>query len=126
MSRRWRSMTLALAVSVVTLAAGGAALAASHPPRDLHAPEHPADDPAVTVTPTEDLVEGQFVNVEWSGFRKNLYVYIRECAPTITADTDCDDYTAVVSDTNGAGSALFEIHTGALTDTLTCDYQTPC
>jgi ABC-type phosphate transport system substrate-binding protein len=119
-------MALVLTVVLGLIGGGGAALAGSQGPRDPDRGRGPADDPVVTVDPTADLIEGQFLDVAWSGFRANAYVYVRQCAPTIAVDTDCTAWTAVVSDTNGAGSTLYEVLVGALTDTLTCDYQHAC
>jgi dienelactone hydrolase len=77
----------------------------------------------VTVTPTQDLADGQTVTVTWSGLTPGVSVNVLQCSVRQpTTATDCDLQTAKVlqPDPEGSGSLSLQIRTGAI-GSGTCD-----
>jgi ABC-type phosphate transport system substrate-binding protein len=102
------------------------------------APAGAAGGPTVTSTPPTALLDGQFVNVTWTGFPASAppdsleAVSISQCkAAPVHAMTDCAPSITGVSDTAGAGIASLQLHTGTVlardaVSTFACDHATAC
>ncbi|MGQ0744962.1 MAG: neocarzinostatin apoprotein domain-containing protein [Acidimicrobiales bacterium] len=88
----------------------------------------PADPEQVVVTPSTGLVDGQTVQVSFSGFTAEVPVLIRQCLPNPLAGEACDFETLVdtVTDADGAGSFPFTLRTSDGSLGLPCDAANPC
>jgi ABC-type phosphate transport system substrate-binding protein len=97
----------------------------------------PAAGPTVQATPTSGLLDGQFVDVTWSGFPAGTPtlqqgVAVSQCSehPVLPA-RDCALSELGITGTNGAGQLPIPVHTGAVQSrngatTFTCDEHHPC
>jgi acetyl esterase/lipase len=98
-------------------------------PFDPDAPLAPP--PTVVVTPDDDLVDGQVVTVEGSGFQPNAYVRAAQCGPDPTSEADCVANTIqyVPTDAHGAFTASLTVLAAISTQTGAVDCRTstaPC
>jgi hypothetical protein len=76
------------------------------------------------VSETTDLVDGQTVTVDYSGFPAGATIAVVQCTSAAPADTECDDKRISLgnADAQGAGTAEFTVHTGVVgADGSTCD-----
>lgn len=96
---------------------------------------------AVTATPNEQLVDGQYVDLAWSGFEPSGAVRARMCPADADAVDDCTrdsasgllagDSRAVRTGSNGIGSTPFIVKAGEV-DAMregvkfACDTEHPC
>jgi ABC-type phosphate transport system substrate-binding protein len=89
-----------------------------------------ADGPTVTVNPSSGLVDGQVVDVAWSGFSPSNPVYIRVCKRGTTSSDECalpgSNNDLVQSSDQGGGVARYQLVAGSLGsfqcgDTRACD-----
>jgi phosphate transport system substrate-binding protein len=109
-------------------------------PGPLHAS---AAGPALTVSPATELVDGQYVQVNVTGFLPNgpgqpSGVYFRECIPSPTnVATDCTGLNQLVSaitDSNGNSQTYLPVYAGndqllknaGRTGSITCDATHAC
>ncbi|NYG07298.1 ABC-type phosphate transport system substrate-binding protein [Phycicoccus badiiscoriae] len=81
---------------------------------------------SVTVTPSDQLAEGQWARVSWQGFTGDAPVDIRQCGPEATRIDQCSHFLTNASTTSGAGALTFQVHTGQLTSAQACDAGHPC
>jgi predicted dienelactone hydrolase len=68
-----------------------------------------------TVSPTENLTDGQTVTVSWEGFAPGVAVNVLQCSvvpPTTASDCNLQTAKLLQPDPQGAGSLSFEVHTG--------------
>jgi phosphate transport system substrate-binding protein len=92
----------------------------------LALPAH-ATGPAVVISPATRLSDGQFVTLQWSGFKPRGEVWIRECERGATSLDACSavNTNLLVTGRDGAGVTVYQVHTGPM-GTATCDYQHDC
>ncbi len=78
---------------------------------DPNAPRPPP--PAVTVSPSTGLVNGQAVTVSGAGFSPNASIGMSQCRAGATSPSDCDVSISriVQADANGSFSTQFPVHT---------------
>jgi len=80
-----------------------------------------------TVTPTQNLTDGQTVTVAWSGYAPNVSVNVLQCsASPPTEATQCDLHGADIlqPDPTGSGQVTLHVTTGAV-GSGTCDATHP-
>jgi Neocarzinostatin family len=89
--------------------------------------------PALTVTPSTGLTDGQVVNVRVAGFDPELDVALTvvQCNPNPRSIEDCDEVgteDALALETDGTGSAPFRVHVlpSDAGGTVRCDAGHPC
>jgi hypothetical protein len=85
-------------------------------------------DLKATVTPRRDLVNGQHVTVEWSGFTPGKTINIVQCSSKVNGDAAaCDLQTGYILQPNptGEGSIELPIVTGTV-GTGVCDAEHEC
>lgn len=128
MSRGLRYLLVAAPLAALLSAAPAAGAQAMHTLQPAA-----ATPPTVTVTPSTELGNNQFVNITWGGVAALHPVFFRQCTetPTVIAD-DC---TALYGDTGFTGPSksgtMYEYVTegNVLSEdgkTFTCDVSTPC
>lgn len=90
---------------------------------------------AATASPPDELVNGQYVRVEWSGFPANSFVSLRQCPAQPASVADCAPLKGGTTRSNGTGTEFFQVSVGALDrdgnpnttdDRFTCGFDTPC
>ncbi len=89
----------------------------------------PVGNLRATVTPSQDLKNGQGVTVSWSGYPPGVSVNILECSKSPpTQATDCDltagQADILESDSTGAGTLPFTVTTGTVGSGI-CDATHP-
>jgi predicted dienelactone hydrolase len=90
-----------------------AATKGAHP--RLAVPPTPARTLHASVTPTQNLTDGQTVAVSWEGFAPGVAVNVLQCSvvpPTQASDCDLQTATLLHPDPSGAGSLPFVVHAG--------------
>ncbi len=81
----------------------------------------------VTVTPSSDLIDGQYVRVDWSGFPADGLVYLRQCKSSPKSVAECtDELINGITRSDGSGTSYFRIATGLLDEGFSCDYRRGC
>ncbi|MDX6548968.1 MAG: phosphate transport system substrate-binding protein [Gaiellales bacterium] len=89
-----------------------------------------ADAPSVTVSPSSGLVDGQVVDVAWSGFSPSNPVYIRVCKRGTASSGECalpgSNNDLVQSSDQGGGVVRYQLVAGRqglfqCSDTHACD-----
>jgi len=94
------------------------------------APAASAGAPAVTVSPTSDLVDGQYVTVTWSGFTftgADKGINIRQCSgPDRPATVDQCSSRQPQPASGSAGSDTFFLRAGPQGNGVVCDSTHPC
>jgi ABC-type phosphate transport system substrate-binding protein len=85
--------------------------------------------PAATVSPEKELVDGQTVNVAWSGFLPDEAVYIRLCARGATSDAKCAlpaaNPESSFSTPDGTGNIRFRLAAASF-GPFSCDESHAC
>ena len=81
---------------------------------------------SVSVSPGDQLADGQWVRVSWQGFTGDDPVDVRQCAPAATSLTQCSRLLTNAATTAGSGAVTFQVHAGALTASDACDTTHPC
>jgi hypothetical protein len=84
-------------------------------------------DLRATVTPTQNLTDGQTVTVAWSGYAPNVSVNVLQCSSSPpTEATQCDLHGADIlqPDPTGAGHVTLQVTTGAVGSGI-CDATHP-
>lgn len=97
---------------------------------------------AMTLSPSAELVDGQFIGVAWSGFSAHSYVNVRQCKLGATALSDCTaTLTNGVTRANGTGNLNRSVAYGDIRRNVAgtpgpsdpydayffrCDESTPC
>jgi len=96
----------------------------------LASPGIAAAEPLATASATTGLSDGQTVSVDYSGFPAGATIAVVQCTSEAPAsNTECDEERLALgsSDPNGAGTAEFTVHTGAIgTAGGTCDAGSSC
>ncbi len=94
----------------------------------LVTPSVGAADKKVTLTPAKDLVNEQFIQVQWSGFEPSGLVYIRQCTASPKNLADCSEQLANgVSDERGSGAIYYQVREGEYPGRdFHCTSQDPC
>lgn len=82
---------------------------------------------ALTVEPASEIVDGQFVRVDWSGFPPDGSVLIKQCAAPSDAAAQCSpEFSNGRTRPDGTGTELFQLLTTELPAGLVCDQDHPC
>jgi len=88
------------------------------------------DSPALTATPSANLVDGQQVEIQGTGFAASGEVVIAECKSGVTSDSECDgsDIAAVSTDQSGSFSTSFVVARviSASGDSIDCAQVAAC
>lgn len=88
--------------------------------------------PAVTVTPSTGLTDGQQVTVKVTGYPANMSgLFVVECNPTAatnpgTAHCDTTNLGTMTTDASGAGSTTFKVKIGTIGDGTCAAGSTNC
>ena len=95
----------------------------------------PSFGPTLTVTPSSDVIPGQYVQATWSGVSPDAVIQLRECELNATDITGCSaPILGQSADASGSGSVSFRVVGGVHppqsdrpdASTLACDDQHPC
>lgn len=101
---------------------------ALHPGASAHlpVPRSATGTLRATVRPASDLVDRQQVLVSWQGYAPGTSVNVLQCSTPLTGAQACDLSRAHVgvADPVGAGTTLFQVHTGTVGSGL-CDATHP-
>ena len=99
----------------------------------IAAPTASAAGQSVSITPTSDLGQNQFVKIDWSGYSPGQAVGFRQCiAHPVSVATDCTAFYSDLGYTDSAGGGTLYERTfeGDVTSqsggTFTCDADNPC
>ena len=127
---RARSLVVLVMVGVSAAVAACSLLPGSPVPA-APVPALTTDRPAVTITPSTELRDGQVVMVRVTGFGIGGKAWLSECASAAAAtDLGCGAELAaqpfLVTDENGAGSATFVVRGSAQGKPLAAGPAVPC
>jgi len=128
MGRRRGARTARRVIAVLAITLGGAGTAGL-----FAAPTAVAAGHSVSITPSSDLGQNQFIKITWSGYSASQVVGFRQCtASPTTVATDCTAFYDDLgySDSTGGGTIYEQTFEGDVTSqsggTFTCDESNPC